>query len=170
MLSAPLEHAFNNGSRGFAVCSRLPGCLSLFWVAYFLALLTTWITVWLCAAKPNSILETLLSAWMVFPSFWLCTGGPPITRLHGWQIKRLWHIQHNQLCMCKSRLLIVWKNLRTSLEKFPWTSFVEIYVYIFPAVSKLETRTRNWLAKKIWRSYVALSDPKFRTGTKSNFS
>ena len=45
MLSAPLENAFHNGSWGFAVSSQLPGCLLLFWVAYFLARLMPWITL-----------------------------------------------------------------------------------------------------------------------------
>lgn len=75
MLSALLYNAFNNGSRGFVLSSQLPECLLLFWVAYFLAPVHAMnSSVWLCAAKPNSNSEAQFSVWMVFLSFWLCTG------------------------------------------------------------------------------------------------
>lgn len=161
MLSAPLEHAFNNGSRGFAVCSRLPGCLSLFWVAYFLARLTSWITVWLCAAKPNSILETLLSAWMVFPSFWLHTGGPH------YQASRL--IDKDVVTHTIQPALHVQEQVIHRLKKF----FL-LEHYLLTCMLKSLPLLQNWkpalTRKKISVSYGALFDPKFRTRTKNNLS
>lgn len=94
LLFAPLYNAFNNGSRGFTVSSQLPGCLLLFWVAYFLARAHVMNnSVWLCAAKPNSILEALLyvCGWSSLHSD--SAREVPITGLQDWQIKRLWHIQ-----------------------------------------------------------------------------
>lgn len=75
MLFTPLYNAFNNGSRGFAVSSQLPGCLLLFWVAYFPALAHVMNnSAWLCAAKPDSIFHTLAP----------CVDGLPfISALHG---------------------------------------------------------------------------------------
>lgn len=78
LLFAPLYNAFNNGSRGFTVSSQLPGCLLLFWVAYFLARAHVMNNscLALCCKAQFHIGGTALCVWMVLPSFRLCTGSP----------------------------------------------------------------------------------------------
>lgn len=83
MLSSLLYKTFNNGSRGFAGSSKLPGCL--FWVAYFLALAcTTNNSVWLCAAKLDSNSEASFSSFHFDFAQEI-----PITGFRDWLVERL---------------------------------------------------------------------------------
>lgn len=93
MLSAPLENAFNNESRGFAVSPQLPGCLLLFGVAYFLSWLVSWITLSGFVLQSLILYCSSVCWWPLL--FFNSVQEIPISGIHDWQIKKLWLIIHS---------------------------------------------------------------------------